>query len=363
MRLKVLLVVIVCVLLTACGIDATEAPLGPAPTEKPAPTATEKPSPTATETQSAYDISAEALAYLDTALDFMQEHSINREQINWDALRTRTYRRAFGAQTTADTYRAIQYALGDLGDNHSYLMTPEQVAQMEDGTMVAAISGPSGRLLEGRLGYVYLPSWAGTHEAADEHATAIQDIIRDLDAQDPCGWIVDLRENLGGAMWPMLAGIGPILGEGLAGSVVAPDGSMIHCYYINGQAIYGDEVQTEIKGAAYTLSEPLPPVAVLTGLSTSSSGEAIVIAFRGRPDTRSFGKATSGLSTATREIELSDGAWLILAVSTFTDRTGQVYGSKIAPDEIVNQPKGQDDPTLQAAVDWLLGQSACATSK
>ena len=345
--------------LSACGVLPQQTTQDPAPTGTPLPTSTEKPNPTATETQSPYGISEQAMLYLNEALDLMQEYSINKETIEWEALRTRTYHRAYGAQTIADTYRAIQHALADLGTNHSYLMTPEQVTLMEEGSLVASIPGPEGRLIEGTLGYIYLPSWAGTRESADEHATAIQGIIREVDAGNPCGWILDLRENKGGAMWPMLAGIGPILGEGLAGYFIAPDGSANEFSYRDGQAYHNEEAETEVLGQAYVLTEPFPLVAVLTGPSTCSSGEAITIAFRGRPNTRSFGKATAGLSTGTMEIELSDGAWMILAVDTFADRTGQVYGSKVVPDKIIHQAGNQEDPTLQAAVEWLLQQPAC----
>jgi carboxyl-terminal processing protease len=346
-------------LLSACIAGSSNTPQQPTPTLTSIPTSTEIPSPTATEIQSPFGISEEAMAYLNEALDLMQEYSINKETIEWDALRDRTYHRASGAQRISDTYQAIQHALADLGTNHSYLMTPEQVALMEDGTLVASIPGPEGRFIEGNLGYIYLPSWAGTRESADKHATAVQEIVRELDAQNPCGWILDLRENNGGAMWPMLAGIGPVLGDGLVGYAIAPDGSTDEFSYRDGQAFYNDQVETEVLGQAYYLSEPLPFVAVLTGPSTCSSGEAITIAFRGRPNTRSFGKATAGLSTGTREIELSDGAWLILAINTFADRTGQAYGYKVIPDKIVHQAGDQDDPTLQAAVAWLLLQPAC----
>ena len=345
--------------LSACVILPQQTTQDPTPTFPSLPTSTERPNPTATETQSPYGISEQAMVYLNEALDHMQEYSINKDTIEWDALRTRTYHRAYGAQTIADTYQAIQYALADLGTNHSYLMTPEQVAMMEDGTLVASIPGPEGKLVEGRLGYIYLPSWAGTRESANEHATAIQEIIVEVDAGNPCGWILDLRENEGGAMWPMLAGIGPILGEGLVGYAIAPDGSTDAFSYRDGQAYHNDEVETEVLGQAYVLTEPFPPVAVLTGPSTCSSGEAITIAFRERPNTRSFGKATAGLSTGTREIELSDGAWLILAVNTFADRTGQTYGSKVVPDEIIHQAEDKEDLTLQMAVEWLLLQPAC----
>ena len=113
---------------------------------------------------------------------------------------------------------------------------------------------------------------------------------------------------------------------------------------------------------------PTPAVAVLTGSLTSSSGEAVVTAFSGRPVTRSFGKATKGHSTANRGYRLSDGALLVLAVSTFADRTGILYGGKIEPDEFIDgsdpwkADAGQNDPAIEAGVAWLTEQDTCTQS-
>jgi C-terminal processing protease CtpA/Prc len=306
------------------------------------------------------DLSPEALAYLEEALDIMQEHSINQEQIDWDGLRTRARTRALGARTSEDTHIAIQFALRDLGDHHSHFMTPEQVAELEDGTMNISSPDPTGRLLDEGLGYIMIPGYVGIGEAVNEHATKIQEILREIDAGRPCGWVVDLRQNMGGNMWPMLAGIGPILGEGRVGAFVSPDGEQVDWTYADGRAWEGDSMRVAVTGTAYELGELSPPVAVLTGRRTSSSGEAIAVAFRGRPNTRSFGRVTMGLSTANENFELSDGAWIFLTVSEFADRTGQRYGGVIAPDQVVWAEETEDDLTLQAAVDWLLEQPACA---
>ena len=92
-----------------------------------------------------------------------------------------------------------------------------------------------------------------------------------------------------------------------------------------------------------------PRVAVLTDNGIASSGEATVIAFRGRPDTRSFGDATCGLSTANAGFTMSDGATLLLTVSVMADRTQTKYGDSIPPDEIGTDP-GQ---AVRRALAWL----------
>lgn len=52
---------------------------------------------------------------------------------------------------------------------------------------------------------------------------------------------------------------------------------------------------------------------------------------------------------------MSDGAWIVVTVSTFADRNGQLYGGKIAPDvktEII------DEVPMEVEA-WLLGQPSC----
>lgn len=48
-----------------------------------------------------------------------------------------------------------------------------------------------------------------------------------------CGWIVDLRQNSGGIVWPMFAVAAPLLGEGKAGSSALPDGTSTPWYVEN----------------------------------------------------------------------------------------------------------------------------------
>ena len=356
------LVLVLSILLTGCGtVEPTVQPSVPSAT--PLPSAVELPPPTASlqiSPTSPTEISPEALAYLDEALDIMQTHSINREQIDWERLRARARSRAYGARTPEETYLAVQYALRDLGDHHSHFMTPEQVAEFQDGTMNLASPDPGGQLLDQGLGHITIPGFVGMGDAADEHATEIQGMIREIDRDSPCGWVVDLRQNIGGNMWPMLAGLGPILGEGQVGAFVYPDGKQVDWTYAGGEAREGDLVQAAVLGKPYQLTAPYPPVAVLTGQRTSSSGEAMVVAFRGRPNTRSFGRVTMGLPTSNENFELSDGAWIFLTVSEFADRTGRRYSSVIPPDQVFGTGSDEEDLALQAAVEWLLEQPACA---
>ena len=76
---------------------------------------------------------------------------------------------------------------------------------------------------------------------------------------------------------------------------------------------------------------------------------SFAIAFRERPQTRSFGTAMCGLSTANGGFPLSDGAVLILTVAVMADRTKNTYGDSIIPEEVITDP----DQVVQRAVAWL----------
>lgn len=310
--------------------------------------------------------SEHARAYLDEALDIMQEHSLNREEIDWSALREHAMSRAAAAEARRpeDTYGIIEVALHELGDGHSFFLPPDAATEATDSDD-SLIRPEALRLGEKEnLGYVRIPAFRGSGESAIKFANVLQGEIERVNAEGVCGWTVDLRKNFGGNMWPMLAGVGPILGEGLAGFFVEPDGSRQAWYYEDSASRIGQKVMVEVTGSPYRGNSRQPPVAVLIGPQTASSGEAVAVAFRGREQTRFFGEATAGLSTSNEGFRLPDGARIVLTTATFADRTGEVYGEPLQPDENISsgssEPPVGDDPLVEAALGWLQGQDTCA---
>jgi hypothetical protein len=306
-------------------------------------------------------ISAAAESYLNAALDIMQAHSINRYKIDWPPFRARAFEEAGAAQVPADTYDAIRFALQQLGDHHSHFRPPG--GQLQEAVVPQApAKAPSAQHLGEGIGYVSVSAFSGSGDAANQLATDYHRMIEGVDTLGVCGWVVDLRGNTGGNMWPMVAGIGPIVGEGVLGFFVDPDSVVKTWTYESGSSRLDAYIAAQATDP-YELALPDPPVAVITDSLTGSSGEATTIAFRGRPDARSFGRPTWGVSTANGTFLLSDGAALILTVSTMADRTGQLYGEKVIPDQLVDGPRTGDpetDQPLAASMDWLREQPACS---
>jgi len=322
---------------------------------------------------SEHELSAPAESYLKAALDTMQTFSVRRKEVDWPSFRKLTLEHAGPAQTPEDTYPDIRSALNRL-DNHSWFREPKQTlgqaaeGQKTPGTARFLAEAKSrtirGERLGEEIGYVRVPQFGGSGEAAVDFATTLKNTIARVDTATVCGWIVDLRENTGGNMWPMVAGIGPVVGEGHLGSFVTPDSVTTRWFYENGASRAEENVIVRVSGTPYELHHPVPPTAVLIGPRTASSGEAVAVAFQGRDRTRSFGHPTAGLSTAISPFQLSDGAVMGLAVATFADRTGTLYGDEILPDvNAERSPRGEtdpNDPIVDTAEEWVANQSACA---
>ena len=214
---------------------------------------------------------------------------------------------------------------------------------------------PAGRWLERGIGYLELPAIVGSAEQLQAYATTAQLVIRRLDRRHIDGWVVDLRRNTGGNMWPMLAGVGPIVGTGELGAFFFPTEQLPWTYHA-GQALLGPHTLAQVD-QPYDLRRPLPPAAVLVSRMTASSGELTALAFASRPGARSFGEPTVGVPTANDATELADGAMVCLTVALGADRTGRAYDGPIVPDQLVAADwarfGGTDDPVLQVAVAWL----------
>ena len=332
-------------------------------------------------------ISPAAKTYLDGALKIMQENFVYKGRVDWEQVKHEALVHAGDAQLAVETYPAIRFALAKLGDHHSFLQLTPELMKKETalGLKPAAAAAPPAkanakapnplpspfrarRVPEGAMvapserpiAQIVIPMFSGPD--LDGFATKIQSVVAELATQHPCGWIVDLRGNGGGNMWPMLAGVGPILGEGEPGGFLH-GGVTGKWFYENGLA--GERKSdrpyyAKTNGDAVRLSGT-PPVAVLIDRDTGSSGEGIAVAFRGRAETRFFGETTYGVATSTFPFPLGDGAQIFVVSAVMVDRNGKEYRFCIDPDQeiLADFSISSHDPVIRGASEWLSGQKAC----
>jgi carboxyl-terminal processing protease len=205
------------------------------------------------------------------------------------------------------------------------------------------------------VAYLNVPWFVPNDEmSSTAYVDDLHKLIASLDTGNVTGWVLDLRENTGGNSWPMLAGLGPLLDEGLLGFYRSLDEPEIPWGYKDGAAWGYNMTQASGSGAPYRLKDTSKPrLAVLTGKNTASAGELLSVVLKGLPHARSFGAETSGQATVNERFELPDGSIMFLATGCFADRTGKNYPSKIAPDEKIENSGTSEDLVLNRALSWI----------
>ncbi len=290
--------------------------------------------------------SALAIKYVSAACDTIVRHSLVKDSINVKELKKQALLIAGPAKNYEDCYPAIEYLLFSLrqyGDVHSFFMKANDALKWSnDTTRVEHMEFPKSKLI-GDYGYLWIPRFdGGNKKMISAFADTIQEAIRKLDTQGIKGWIVDLRDDMGGNMEPMIAGLGPLFNADTLGYLVD---------------VYGRRDPWTYKDHLNDVTHPVVlsrqlPIAVLIGHNAGSSGEIVVISFIGNTKTRSFGQPTWGLTTGNGSFDLIDGARLQLASTVMTDRNGKSYHGPIEPDEKIEN-KLNPDNVLDRAVEWL----------
>ncbi|WP_328607832.1 S41 family peptidase [Amycolatopsis sp. NBC_00345] len=289
--------------------------------------------------------------YLTYALGLLRAHSIDRDFIDWPEVEADAMRLAASASDPADTYPAIQSVIYQLGNPHTSLLTPAAAMPPPPET----IDVPTSRSL-GDVAVLTVPQFKA--DPVGERRYIAAGVAAASDAGNPCGWIVDLRGNLGGDMVPMLTVVAPLLDEGELGSFEQLDGSST--WSLRSGRVLVDGRAPVDEANPLRLARPHPPVAVLTDGRTASSGELTLVAFRGLGRAASFGQATAGFATGNEAFRLSDGAVLLITSSRTVDRTGRRYGNTpIQPDHPL-PAAATTDQEVAAATAWLHTQPGCA---
>ena len=165
-------------------------------------------------------------------------------------------------------------------------------------------------------------------------------------------------------MYPMFEGIAEILGEGVVASTQDSKGKQLSTWKIKDANFYYDEYRAVELPNKCSFDES-PKVAVLTSLYTASSGEAVAVAFKNRPNTKFFGGKTSGYTTVTDWTVLDKDLFMTISVSYYADRTGipyQEYVDVDVPTKFFMPEEFDSDEAIKQANNWLTGNENSQTS-
>jgi len=297
--------------------------------------------------------SKEVRKYLDKFLDIIKNNALYSDSINWIELETKVTSLSAGMNKIDECKPVIDTIMRTLwkaGDNHSFFLTKNETKVTRSNTYEAKES--EGRYLENGIAYVKIPPIASMNNSVGESfANRVQTQIKNLDqSQSITGWVVDLRHNTGGSMYPMFVGISPLIKDETFGYIIGPKNQKEMPLIVKNGRFGPIKVD-----APYKIKNQSSRIAVLIDSMTGSSGEFTAIAFKGLPNVRFFGYPSGGATTSNNTYVLSDGSMLLLSAAYMADRNKQKYLPKIFPDVIISSANVDTnvDATLEAAKHWL----------
>lgn len=281
--------------------------------------------------------------YAKTVFDIAERQGIYAGSERFALIRAEAEEAIASADSLADTYPHIDAVLDAAGGKHSTLLIPGLVDQERSAGLLPTVDS------DGHVVTVTLPATDATWDG-QEYVDAVAPALVGAFRAGACGAVIDLRDNTGGDMGPMLAAVSPLLPEGDVLWFSTP-------LYDTPVTITGNSV----RGGGTSMTAPVEeklqaPVAILTDNMTASSGEATMLAFRGLENSRSFGTPTAGYATANIMFEMPDGARILLTTAHNKARTGEVFGENpIEPDVLAVSAE-------RAARDWFVQQGCGAAA-
>lgn len=293
----------------------------------------------------------DAKTELQVAIDLLKAKHMNSGKVDWPVVQAKAQAVLGDSTKPEEAYPAIRYVIAQLGEKHTSLRTADEWKALMTGVQVGKAQPPDwqppeGHLLEGEIGLLELKAIEASPADQLAYASAARSALRSFADRRVCRYIVDLRSNQGGGMYPMINGVEALLGKPPYGYWQAASGAPDSPWLSKIGAF-----QYEVAPAEET-DQTKAAVAVLIDRQTKSAGEFTAMAFKGRPNTRMFGEKSGGFLTINAPAALPDGARLIISGGWATDRLRRSYRDVMVPDEVA--PRGQ--ATLDAAIAWLKKQ-------
>ena len=263
--------------------------------------------------------------YVRKAVKIMDRQGLYAQGEQWEAAKAEAL--AAHPASHEEAVEIVQKALKVAGGKHSFILSADEVTDND----TSAWAMPSVELRDG-IAVIKLPAFGGNESDGRRYAATVLEALPDRLK----GVVIDLRDNRGGNMYPMIAAVHRFL----------PDDDMLRFRSRKGtQPVSCDFVMRSVGMERQPSIEC--PVAILTNEWTASSGEAVLICFRGMEKVKVFGSPTAGYASANMPFPLPDGSQLVLTIGCDVARTGEEFcDDPIVPDITTDTP--QEDALL-----WL----------
>jgi len=302
--------------------------------------------------QNSAKASKESLKLKEEIFQIIKENALYTDSLDWKKIKDEYETVALSENDSVSQsilFKFFTEKLRQAGDHHSFFVSKKTMTAKKQ---ITNHEQPKGMYLGDHIGLIKVPRCV-TFDAEKDLAFAntIWEEIKNIDStNDITGWIVDLRHNSGGNMWPMLAGLNALIEDGEEGYFVYPASN----YKMPWLSENGSMLSQKSKINDYKIKDRQLKIAVLIDSLTASSGEMTAISFLGLPNVKTFGQPSAGYTTSNGTFPLSNGSHLYLATSHAADRTGKVYKEKIFPDVTVEDNSNtKEDEVIQEAKKWI----------
>ncbi len=283
----------------------------------------------------------------DLIFDKIKEKSI--QKVDWTSIFKKTKDSISTFKSIHDKYRAIEYTLHQLGDEHSFFLYPEdeRIFFKMDATKIPEVCH---YLIDEKIAYLKIEGFGGNKNLNDIYASRIRKTLKVLDKQvNISGWVIDLRDNFGGKTGTFSIGLAPLYRDSILGFSMNSKKEFMQHILRNNTYQYGDiKLVNHLITSKDTLTNIDTPIAILVNQDTGSQAEFVTLILGRQENTRIFGTNTSGLTTDIEVFNFASGAMFGFSTANWYDPDKNRIKGAIIPDT----DTGDDNP-IEKAIKWI----------
>lgn len=268
--------------------------------------------------------------FVEAAVDIMDKYGLFATGSEWEKAKAEAL--ASNPETFEEAQVVVRKALKIAGGKHSHLNVNNSNATSQTSQPSQPAAMPTITHRDNGILVIQLPQFSGTGEESILYAQKVLDAI----PSELRGVVIDLRDNRGGNMYPMLAAVHRFFPEENLFDFHLRDNS----YTVTVSSVTN---YVKIKKMDYISC----PVAILINSHTASSGEMVLLAFRGLNKVRTFGTNSAGYTTGNSTYDLPHNSTLVLTTSSVITRTGEDFCN------VYVEPNVRTSTPLEDAIYWI----------
>ncbi len=315
---------------------------------------------------------------VDSLYSFIKYKSIHRNKVDWNTIDNAFNGNINASKSLKDTMKCFVKVLENLNDVHSQIyLNNETYSYYEQYNDTISnwlrpfieksrnqINKIFTKQLEGKYAYIRIPGMQVYDKVEiNKLAQSLSDSIAKYASRKIKGFLIDLRLNGGGNLYPMLSGLNLLLGDNLLGYETDIYDSVTRKWEMkNGNFVISNFQTTEINTKPNKRLQKIQVVILLSAV-TRSSGSMTGIAFKGRPNTYFIGEPTAkGYTTSNGYFQFAPNLTVNFATNFVADRNKVIYKECLKPDlEIYygdNFDNLEKDKKIIEALKWLKKNSS-----